>query len=50
LTARCKVRTSAQDEESCVVFGMPKEAIKHGAVERSVPLAAIAREIQAAAR
>jgi two-component system chemotaxis response regulator CheB len=43
-------RTLAQDEESCVVFGMPKEAIKRGAVERSVPLAAIAREIQAAAR
>ncbi|MCC8180426.1 MAG: chemotaxis response regulator protein-glutamate methylesterase [Planctomycetes bacterium] len=28
----------AQDEKSCVVFGMPKEAIKTGAVERIVPL------------
>jgi two-component system chemotaxis response regulator CheB len=43
-------RTLAQDEESCVVFGMPKEALKRGAVERTVPLAAVAREIQAAAR
>ena len=38
-------RTLAQDEDSCVVFGMPKEAIKRGGVERSVPLQAIAAEI-----
>ena len=31
-------RTIAQDEASCVVFGMPKEAIKLGAVDRVVPL------------
>ncbi len=31
-------RTIAQDERSCVVFGMPKEAIKTGAVEKVVPL------------
>lgn len=31
-------RTIAQDEKSCVVFGMPKEAIKTGAVEKVVPL------------
>jgi two-component system chemotaxis response regulator CheB len=37
--------TVAQDEESCVVFGMPKEAIKRGGVERTVPLTGIAREI-----
>ncbi|OZI66989.1 protein-glutamate methylesterase/protein-glutamine glutaminase [Bordetella genomosp. 11] len=42
-------RTLAQDESSCVVFGMPKEAIKRGGVERTVPLSAIAREIQAVA-
>ncbi|MCC8189994.1 MAG: chemotaxis response regulator protein-glutamate methylesterase [Planctomycetes bacterium] len=30
--------TIAQDERSCVVFGMPKEAIKAGAVEKIVPL------------
>ena len=38
-------RTVAQDEESCVVFGMPKEAIKRGGVERTVSLSAIAGEI-----
>ncbi len=38
-------RTIAQDEESCVVFGMPKEAIKRGGVERTVPLGAVASEI-----
>lgn len=31
-------KTIAQDEESCVVFGMPKEAIKLGAVDKVVPL------------
>ena len=31
----------AQDEASCVVFGMPKEAIAHGAVDEVLPLAAI---------
>ena len=38
-------RTLAQDEESCVVYGMPKEAVKRGGVERLVPLNTIAREI-----
>jgi len=33
--------TLAQDEESCVVFGMPKEAIKLGAADRVVPLSGI---------
>ena len=31
-------RTLAQDESSCVVFGMPKEAIRIGAAERVVGL------------
>jgi two-component system, chemotaxis family, protein-glutamate methylesterase/glutaminase len=30
--------TYAQDEETCVVYGMPKEAIKLGGVKRVVPL------------
>ncbi len=34
--------TIAQDENSCVVFGMPKEAIKLQAVDKVVPLEAIA--------
>jgi two-component system chemotaxis response regulator CheB len=39
-------RTIAQDEESCVVFGMPKEAIKLGAVDEILPLDSLARAIQ----
>jgi two-component system, chemotaxis family, protein-glutamate methylesterase/glutaminase len=38
-------RTLAQDEASCAVFGMPKEAIKLDAVDRILPLAAIPKEI-----
>lgn len=34
--------TIAQDEASCVVFGMPKEAIKLGAADRVLPLGDIA--------
>jgi two-component system chemotaxis response regulator CheB len=40
-------RTLAQDEESCVVFGMPKEAIALGAAERIVALARVPQEIMA---
>jgi len=38
-------RTVAQDEQSCVVFGMPKEAIKRGGVEKTLPLGAVHAEI-----
>ena len=38
-------RTIAQDEETCVVFGMPKEAINLHAAERIAPLDKIADEI-----
>jgi len=38
-------RTIAQDEESCVVFGMPKEAIKLNAIDRVAPLGQISNEI-----
>ena len=37
--------TIAQDEKSCVVFGMPKEAIKLAAADKIVALDSIASEI-----
>ena len=37
--------TIAQDEESCVVFGMPKEAIKRNAVDKILPLEKMAGTI-----
>jgi two-component system, chemotaxis family, protein-glutamate methylesterase/glutaminase len=37
--------TLAQDEESCVVFGMPKVAIELGAVDKVVPLEGMAQAI-----
>ena len=40
--------TIAQDERSCVVFGMPKEAIKLGAAQRTLDLAEIPAAIVAA--
>ncbi|WP_263140673.1 chemotaxis response regulator protein-glutamate methylesterase [Pseudomonas alcaligenes] len=39
-------RTVAQDEASCVVFGMPKEALRMGAAEVVEPLSAFPRLIQ----
>jgi two-component system, chemotaxis family, protein-glutamate methylesterase/glutaminase len=35
----------AQDEATCVVFGMPAEAIKQNAVDRILPLGGIAGEV-----
>lgn len=40
-------RTLAQDEASCVVYGMPKEAVAHGAVDDILPLNQMARAITA---
>jgi two-component system chemotaxis response regulator CheB len=39
-------QTIAQDEASCVVFGMPRAAIALGAASRVLPLGAVAAEIQ----
>jgi two-component system chemotaxis response regulator CheB len=38
-------KTIAQDEQTCVVFGMPKEAIKLGAVDIVAPLQDIPKVI-----
>jgi len=35
----------AQDEASCVVFGMPAEAIRLGGVDRTLPLGHLADEV-----
>lgn len=43
-------RTVAQDEASCVVYGMPKEAVKLGAVDRVLPLEALPGAIVSRAR
>jgi two-component system chemotaxis response regulator CheB len=40
-------RTIAQNEETCVVFGMPKEAIKLGAVDEVLPLGQMSAAIRA---
>ncbi|HEX7019735.1 MAG TPA: chemotaxis protein CheB, partial [Gemmatimonadaceae bacterium] len=41
--------TIAQDEESCVVFGMPREAIRLGAADEVLPLGRIAAAMLRAA-
>lgn len=38
-------RTIAQNEETCVVFGMPKETIALGGVDEMMPLNQVARSI-----
>lgn len=37
-------KTIAQDEETCVVFGMPREAIARGGVDKVLPLQRIAEQ------
>jgi len=42
---RAGAKTIAQDEASCIVFGMPREAIRMGAVDQILPLNRIASEL-----
>ncbi len=42
---RSGASTLGQDEDSCVVYGMPKAALERGAVEVEAPLSRIAQEI-----
>jgi two-component system chemotaxis response regulator CheB len=37
----------AQDEQSCIVFGMPKEAIAAGGVHEVVPLQSMSQRVMA---
>jgi len=46
---RAGAPTAAQDEASCVVYGMPREAVKLGAAGSVLPLAGIAGWLQRAA-
>ncbi len=41
-------KTLAEDEETCVIYGMPKAAVEAGVVDRSAPLGQMADEILAA--
>jgi two-component system chemotaxis response regulator CheB len=47
---RAGARTLVQDEATCVVFGMPREAILRGAAESVLPLPRMAGAILARAR
>ncbi len=38
-------KTFAQDEESCVVYGMPREAVRRGAVDQVLPLSLISQAL-----
>ena len=33
--------TIAESEQTCIVYGMPREAIQHGVVDRVIPLGEI---------
>ncbi len=43
-------KTFAQNEQSCVVYGMPKEAVKRGGVDQSLPIPDIANALTDAIR
>jgi two-component system chemotaxis response regulator CheB len=42
---QCGAHTIAQDEATCVVDGMPREAVELGAVDQVLPLSAIGRAL-----
>jgi two-component system chemotaxis response regulator CheB len=42
--------TFAQDEATCVVYGMPREAVRLGAAQRVIPLSEMAEAMMARAR
>ncbi|CAB3762716.1 chemotaxis response regulator protein-glutamate methylesterase [Burkholderia puraquae] len=44
---RAGAHTFAQDEASCIVFGMPREAIALGGADEIVPLAEMSRRVMA---
>jgi two-component system chemotaxis response regulator CheB len=46
---RAGAATFAQDEASCVVFGMPREAILRGAAQHVVPLSRMGDALRGAA-
>jgi two-component system chemotaxis response regulator CheB len=43
-----RARTIAQNEATCVVYGMPREAVELGAAAQVLPLPAIAEAMLAA--
>ncbi len=45
LMKRKNAKVLAQDEQSCVVYGMPHEAVKLGVVDLVLPLKKMAGEI-----
>jgi two-component system, chemotaxis family, protein-glutamate methylesterase/glutaminase len=47
--SRSGAYTIAQDEASCVVFGMPRQAIAAGGVREIAPLSEIAGRLEALA-
>jgi two-component system chemotaxis response regulator CheB len=47
---RAGARTIAQNEESCVVYGMPREAVKLGAADQVMALSAIPQALLQACR
>jgi len=36
-----KGMTIAESEQTCIVYGMPREAVRHGVVDRVLPLGEI---------